>query len=123
VKCRRAERAEEDVGAEPFERRPVGRRQLQERLEEPVQAPARAQEAPGLFHVDVLAESLENGALRNEWRYGGLGFGLHEQMDLVRVGPLDQGLEKVQDEDAHPSVAAVRRQGCEIDEDPQPSPL
>ena len=94
---RRAERAEEDVGAEPFERRAVGRRELQKGLEEPVQAPPRAQEAPGLLHVESLAEPLENGAARDERRHGGLGFRLHEQVVLVRVRPAEESGQKVQD--------------------------
>ena len=70
-----------------------------------------------------IAEALENGTARNERCYGGLDFRLHEQVELVQARPLEHGLEKTQDENAHTSIAAIRRQGCEVDEDPQPSPL
>ena len=113
----------EDIGAEPFERRTVGRRQLEKRLEETVQAAPRAQEAPGLFHVEALAEAPQNGAAGEERRDGGLGPGLDEKVDLVRAGPFEEGREKAQDEDPRAAIAAVRRKGSEVDEDTQASPL
>ncbi len=118
VKRGRAERAEEDVGAEPFERRPVGGRQLQERLEEPVKAPARAEDLPGLLDVEARPEPVEDRSRGEESRHGGFGFRLHEQVELVRAGSPEQGLQESQDEDARSPVRAVRRQGREVDDDP-----
>jgi hypothetical protein len=44
-------------------------------------------------------------------------------VNFVRVGPFEKGFQKAQDEHAHSAVAAVRRQGSEVDEDPQAPPL
>jgi hypothetical protein len=66
---------------------------------------------------------VHEGALRGERRDGGLGFGLHEEVDLRRIGPDEELAEKVEDEETRAAVPAVRREGSEVDEDPQAPPL
>ena len=123
VKGGRAERAEENVGAEALERRAVRGREVEERLEEPEQPSPRAEEPPGLLDVEAGAEPLEESAVREERRDDRLGLRLDEQVELVRVRKREEGFEKVEDEHARAAVAAVRRQGREVDEDPRAPPL
>jgi hypothetical protein len=123
VEGRGAERAQKDVGAEPLQRRAVRGGELEERLEEAVKPAARTEKAPGFLDVETGAETPEDGALREERRDDSLGFRLDEQVNFVRVGPFEKGFQKAEDEHARSAVAAVRRQGSEVDEDPQTSPL
>jgi hypothetical protein len=118
-----AEGAEEHVGAEPPEGGAVGRGQLEERLEKAVEAAPRSEDLARLLDVEAGPEAVEDGAVRNEGGDGGLGRGLHEEMDLVRRGLAEEGAEEVEDEEARAAVPAVRREGSEVDEDPQASPL
>ncbi len=115
----RPERAEEHVGAEPLQGRAVGRGELQERLEEAVEAPPRPQDLARLLDVETGPEPVQDGALRDEGRDDALGRGLDEEVDLVGVGAVEEAPEEVEDEEARTAVSAVRRKGSEIDEDPQ----
>jgi hypothetical protein len=119
----RAERAEEDLGAEAPEGRAIRRRELEKGLEEAVEAPARAEDLARLLDVETGAEPVQDGSLREERRDNGLGLRLDEKVNLVGEGPLEKGFQKVENEDARSAIAAVRRQGSEVDEDPQPPPL
>ena len=118
VEGRGAERAEEDVGAEPLERRPVGRSEVEQRLEEAVQAPARAQDLARLLDVEARPEAVDEGALRREGRDGRLRVRFHEEVDFVGLGAGEKLPEEVEDEEARAAVPAVRRKGSEVDEDP-----
>ena len=115
----RPERAEEHFGAEPRERGAVGRRQIEKRLEEAVEAPPRPQDLARLLDVETRPEAMQDGAFRDEGRDDGLGRRLHEEMDLVGVGAIEEAPEEVEDEEARAAVSAVRRKGREVDEDPQ----
>jgi hypothetical protein len=88
-----------------------------------VKPAARAQEAPGFLDVETGAETLEDGALREERRDDSLGFRFDEQVNFVRAGPFEKGFQKAENEHARPAVPAIRRQGSEVDEDPQAPPL
>ncbi len=115
----RPERAEEHVGAEPPERGAVGRREIEERLEEAVEAPTGSEDLARLLDVETRSETVQDGAFRDEGRDDRLGPGLHEEMDLVSVGAIEHALQEVEDEEARAAVSAVRRKGREVDEDPQ----
>ena len=119
----RAERAEEDFGAEAPEGRPVGGGQVEEGLEEAVEAPARAEDLPGLLDVEARPEPVQDRTALDEARDGALGLRFHEEVDFVRVGPAEKRGEEVEREEAGPAVAAVRRKGSEVDEDPGAPPL
>ena len=123
VELRGAQRAQEDVGAEPLQRRAIRGGELEERLEKAVQPAARAQEAARFLDVETGAETPEDGALREERPDDSLGCRFDEQVELVRVRPFEQGFQKAQDEHTRSAVAAIRRQGSEVDEDPQAPPL
>jgi hypothetical protein len=123
VERRGAERAEEHVCAEPPERRAVGRGQVEERLEEAVETPARAQDLARLLDVEAGPETVKERATRDEGGDGGCSLGLHEKVNFVRVGSVEERAEKVEDEEARAAVPAVRRKGSEVDEDPQAPPL
>jgi len=123
VERRGAERAEEDVGAEPPQGRAVGSGQLEERLEEAVEAAPRAEDLARLLDVEAGAEAVEEGPTGDERRDDCLGRGLHEEVDLVRRRTGEKRSQEVEDEEARAAVPAVRREGSEVDEDPQASPL
>jgi hypothetical protein len=119
----RAERAEEDLGAEALEGRVIRGGELEKGLEEAVEAPACAEYLARFLDVETVAETPENGAFREERRDDSLGFRLDEKVNLVGEGLLEKGFQKAENEYARSAVAAVPRQGSEVDEDPQAPPL
>jgi hypothetical protein len=123
VEGRGAEWAEEDVGPQAPEGRIVGRGEVEKRLEEAVEASSRAEDFPRLLDVEAVPEAVPDGPLRDERGCGGFRVRLHEKVVFVRPGPVEERGEEVQREEARPAVAAVRRQGSEVDEDPQAPPL
>ena len=68
VEGRRPERAEEHVGAESSQGGVVGRREIEERLEEAVEAPPRPQDLARLLDVETGSEPMEEGAFRDDGR-------------------------------------------------------
>jgi hypothetical protein len=88
-----------------------------------VEAPACAENLARLLDVETRTEPVQDGALCEERRDDSLGFRLDEKVNLVGEGPLEKGFQKAENEDARSAVAAVPRQGSEVDEDLQAPPL